>query len=83
MLGEFEVPLMPAQEAIEQWREANRVAREAEHQLSDAWATYFNGRGPVPTDSMAQQAKRLRSAANRALKAAMVATGALKPDGSQ
>jgi hypothetical protein len=69
---------MLAQEAIAHWREANRVASESERELSAAWMTYFNGTGPMPTEAMAEQPKRLRALADEALHAAMVATGARK-----
>lgn len=74
---------MPAREAIQHWREANRVASEMERQLAQAWARFFEGHGAEPAAVELAEAKRLRAAADAALLAAMRATGAdVRPPGN-
>ena len=45
------------------WREANRLASEAESVLFDATLKYASGKGPRPTDEMMEEARVLRAEA--------------------
>jgi hypothetical protein len=48
---------------LAQWREANRLASEAEGALFDATLKYASGQGPRPTEEMMEEARVLRTQA--------------------
>jgi hypothetical protein len=68
---------MGAERAIEQllqdWKQAERRAREAELLLYRAYADFTTGKGPAPTEAMKQEATQLRSRARETYNAAMAA----------
>lgn len=48
---------------LAQWREANRLASEAESALFNATLRYASGQGPRPTEEMMEAARMLRAEA--------------------
>lgn len=48
---------------LAQWREANRLASEAESALFNATLKYVSGQGPRPTEDMMEEARALRAQA--------------------
>lgn len=48
---------------LAQWREANRLASEAESALFDATMKYTSGQGPCPSEEMMEHARVLRAEA--------------------
>lgn len=48
---------------LAQWREANRLASEAESALFDATLKYAAGQGPRPTEEVMEEARVLRAQA--------------------
>lgn len=59
------------QTLLAQWREANRIASEAEQALFEASLMYGKGQGPMPTEEEMQRTRDLRTAAGQLLKLAM------------
>ncbi|MBC5767013.1 hypothetical protein [Ramlibacter albus] len=59
---------------VEAWKNADALARAAESRLKDAWEAHANG-GPPPTESLMNEVKALREAANEKLSAAMARMG--------
>ncbi len=57
---------LPARSGVSQWREAHRLASEAERKLFDASMMHEWGQGPKPADTQCAATARLR-ATERAL----------------
>jgi hypothetical protein len=56
---------------LAQWREANRLASEAESVLFDATLKYASGLGPRPTEEMMEEARVLRAEAKALFESAV------------
>lgn len=59
------------QQAIDDWKEADKAASAAEKLVADASAAYFQRTGPAPPDELVGDARMLRSLAQERLSRAM------------
>lgn len=65
-----------SQQAFEDWKKADALARVAELHLARAWENYFERHGSqLPERDLVREAARLRVLANNKLGAAMEALG--------
>lgn len=63
----------PLDQMLNDWKQAEERARNAEVLLYRAYADFLSGRGPAPAEEQKEEAARFREEARRAYQAAMAA----------
>jgi hypothetical protein len=72
---ERRAPMLVGRNHVQDWREADALAREAETRLKRAWGNHEAG-GPRPSERLLEDVARLRQDANDKLRVAMQRVGA-------